>query len=97
MEYVLEKVAYFNGQANVVRAIGDCVWNALCDNFTDCKVIRANKALANPDFMRESGLDMYAPRTASNYLQAVLANVAAQEGSSLTKRGKGIYTWVMPD
>ncbi len=96
MEYVLKRPIYFTGQAAVVRAIGDTVWNALCDNFTDVAIIRANIAMRDTTFMRESGLHIYTSRTAKGYLLAILANVAAQDGSSLIRRGKGIYTWVPP-
>ena len=95
MQYAL-KTTYFTGQAGVIHAIGEQVWDALCDNFTGSEIVRANHCFAHADFMRESGLDVYAPRTARAYLLAILANVAAQAGSSLEKRGRGIYVWVKP-
>ena len=96
MQYTL-KTTYFTAQERVIHNIGDKVWEALCNNFPLNGIIRASHCRTNPAFMRESGLYIYKPRTARNYLNAILANVAAQDGSSLEKIGKGAYVWVKGD
>lgn len=87
MEYHLKTLG-FTSQERVIRALGNEIWEALCDNLPAPKFVLKE---AIEVIIREFG---YSARTASLYARAVIKNVMAESPRMvLVKRGK-YYYWV---
>lgn len=89
MKYYKTAVA-FTGQKQTIERKGDMIWDCLCDGLGQDQWTIAD---ATAVVQRELG---YAPRTARQYVKAVIKNVQLETGESVIKQRGKLFVWVNP-